>query len=526
MRIKVITFFFFIMSVVCLLGGWTTFRFEGYEGKANVIKADTPLNQLYSNGQMLYKTNDTAFWGTSINAEPIIVGDYIYTVNSDTLYKLDKMGNVISTFKLDKTMNSTCRMAYEDGVLYIPIADGTIEAVSDKDGVINKVWTGESFSNQSLAPIVIYGEYIYSGTTNGAGTEGVFYCLDKNDGHTVWTYTKEGTGFYWCGAAVYGSNIYYATDEGDIIAHSLIDDSVVDCLHLTDEKIRAGLALDKANACLYIVSKNDGTIHKLKINADGTLSVVKSTPLISDAKSVYSTSTPTIYDGRLYVGCSLTFADTNPTGAVAVLDSDTLTPLYYALGEEYGEVKSCPLLSVTSADGVRAHVYVTANKTPGTLYTFDDTVEYKNKTMSKLYVPESKYGQYTYASVVADDEGTLYYGNDSGALFKIVKTDKPNIRGVSNVSVKKLSKKKIAINYSVQDDNVDTFIYIKYNKKSYKKYVSKSKTSYNITYKALTGKKGSFKKKDKLKVKIRTRMKLDSGYAYSAYTKVVNYTYK
>ncbi|MCR4717113.1 MAG: PQQ-binding-like beta-propeller repeat protein, partial [Lachnospiraceae bacterium] len=502
---RLLTSFVFILSAVCLLTGWTAFRYEGSTDYNNLIAKDTATDPLYSSGQMLYKTNVTAFYGTSINSEPLISGDALYFVNSNTLYKMTNAGDIIYTFTLDKAMNSTCRMAMKDSILYIPLSDGLLEAVRDDGSSFTKLFTSEEFKNQSLCPVTIYGDYIYSATTNGAGTEGVYYCLDSKTGKTVWTYKgeeSETTGFYWCQAVVYGDLIYFAADNGNVIAHSLTEDKLIDVLNITDKKIRSGLCLDKVNKAIYVVSRDDGVIHKLKILDDGSLKEEASTALIADANSVYSTSTPTLYNGRLYVGCLAIVNNSEPFGAVSVIDSENLKPLYYAKGENYGEVKSSPLVSISSAEGIRANVYVTANKLPGALYTFADIEDYKNTELVKLYEPDSEYQQYTYQSVVSDDYGNLYYSNDSGALFKISKSDKPNLKGVINVSIKKQNKKKLKISYLKPDDGADTLIYYKYNKKTYKKLVTSNKKSYTLTYKKVTGKNGKFKKNDIIRIKI------------------------
>ena len=255
MNKKIYVFLLFITSAVYLLCGWTAFRSEGDMGLRNVTSYETPVDRLNSSGNAIFKTEDYNYFGTSINSPVLIVDNHIYTANSNILYKLDINGNVIDKLTLDKKVNSTCRTIYKDGIIYVPASDGVIEAVKLEDKGMSKLWVSESFGNQSLSDITINNGYIYSATTNGNATEGIFYCLDINDGRTVWTYTNN-TGFYWSNSVVYKDKIYFTGENGYLVIHSLVDDTVYDTVKITDKKIRSGITIDKDTGVLYIVSKD------------------------------------------------------------------------------------------------------------------------------------------------------------------------------------------------------------------------------------------------------------------------------
>ena len=84
------------------------------------------------------------------------------------------------------------------------------------------------------------------------------------------------------------------------------------------------------------------------------------------------------------------------------------------------EVKSSPLVSV---QGAETYVYFTVNwaegypsyTSGGNMYVYrlgDDEA-------TMMFQPAPEQAQYCMASVICDEEGNLYYTNDSGHLFKI-----------------------------------------------------------------------------------------------------------
>ena len=78
------------------------------------------------------------------------------------------------------------------------------------------------------------------------------------------------------------------------------------------------------------------------------------------------------------------------------------------------DVKSAPLVSSFSG---QTYVYFTVNNTPGAVYMTNSADSFA--TVQTVYEPEKENQNYCMASVMADSEGSLYYTNDSGKLFKI-----------------------------------------------------------------------------------------------------------
>lgn len=124
---------------------------------------------------------------------------------------------------------------------------------------------------------------------------------------------------------VYEDALYFTGDNGILVSHSLTEPVVYDTAVLTTANIRAGLTYHKGTDALYTVAK-DGTLFQIQCTKQ-KITRVSSGKIMSGAKFITCTSTPTIYNNRLYVGC---MAD--QYGYVCVMDALTLKPIYQVKG--------------------------------------------------------------------------------------------------------------------------------------------------------------------------------------------------
>ena len=168
-----------------------------------------------------------------------------------------------------------------------------------------------------------------------------------------------------------------------------------------------------------IVATSDGVLHKVSIDADtGAARELSSVKFGSS-----TTSTPTIVNGKIYIGGSSLQGEPNEWGYVvyggqlSVIDEATMTVEHavtsYDGGTKLpGDSKSAPLVSVQSTG---TYVYFTCNAEPGGVYCY----RVGDAVASMVYTPDEDHQNYSMSSVVCDADGTLYYVNDSGALFAI-----------------------------------------------------------------------------------------------------------
>lgn len=424
---KKITSFFLIISLLLLpcqtAGAWSSFRNEEGQSQANTIDAKTPTDTRTSGPK--WKKTLSSELSTSLNSTPIITENYIFIVNGSTLYKLDKEGTTLATLSLLTSMNSVCQMALHDNKLFIPLSGGLMQCI-DTD-TMSSLWYSETFGNQSLTTVYFHNGFVYAGTSNGNGTDGLYYCLRETDGHTVWTYQNEGTpgGFYWSGAVSAETPsaecLLFGGDNGILVSHSLTEDVIYDTFDLSDitgskGKIRGGITYDRDTDAYYTTS-NNGYLYKITMNTEGCFDTV--TPLFlgdSSSSAINCTSTPTIYNGRIYV-CSYF----GTSGRISVIDAVSMKMIYYATGETVKDIKSSPLVSTgyaTEENNQKVYVYFTQNISPGGIYYIEDDTLADSAEIKTLYEPQNN-PQFCLSSIAADTDGTLYYSNDSGTLFAV-----------------------------------------------------------------------------------------------------------
>lgn len=448
----------------------------------------------------------------SYNSTPMFRSGRIYVVNENVLYELDKTGRIQRSLTLSAPMNSVCYPAQSGDYLYIPLDGGIMQCVQCSS--MRPVWTSEGFGGQSLSTVTYHKGYVYAGTTKtpAGKTSGTFYCLDAKDGRTVWTYEDEETGgYYWSGGSVKGNALFFAGDGGILISHSLLTDEVYGRQVLTETgKIRAGIACDSPSGALYTTS-NDGMVYRITANDSGNIQSVQASKIVPGAKTANCTSTPAIWNNRLYVG---SLAD--GCGYINVFNAASLTPHYRVMTGKYREVKSSPLISTGYANkenGQTVYVYFTCNALPGGIYRIKDSEGADNAKLMTVFEPVHK--QFCLSSVSADADGTLYYSNDSGYLFALgVKAPGPakqkqtkKVKKPSRIKGKK-KKRKWIVTFKKNETNAQTLLYIK-NGNKWKKKGGTLSSQYTLVRKS----------KKNIRLRLRNRKKIGGKWVYSGYTK-------
>lgn len=510
----------FIVVSTVFLCAFTSFRNEQGITNANVVHSKTPVDS--SGSGAIWSLSFLKNGSTSYNSIPILTDNYIYIVNENVLYELSYKGNITRKITLCTKMNSVCNMLLEKNFLYIPLNKGIVECI-DISSMKSK-WQSKAFQGQSLSTLFFHQGKLYTGCTeiSSQGTTGVFYCVDCDNGSIVWTYEDKESpgGYYWSGAIVHDNTLFFAGDNGRIISHSLYTNEIYDsyCLSM-NSKIRSGITYDQQTDSLYTVS-TDGKIYKIKTK-NHKFTTVTSSYLIKNPGYVNCTSTPTVYQGRIYTGLI-----SNRLGIVSVMDAHSMTPLYEVQGSPNMEIKSSPLVSTRGKKNGMVSIYVTGNGFPGGIYYFMDSPSTTQSTMKTLFIPPKNLQQFCISSITAGTDGTLYYSNDSGTLFAIrdgVKNTSPSTQTKpspsatsrqKNTKPKKpkeikvyCKKNKIRITWKKQTKNSQSVLSYQYGKGKKKTITVKTKNSVTL------------KRKKKLHFRIRCRLKKNHTWYYSNYTK-------
>ena len=403
------------------LPDWSS-EWPGYKGagQAGTTSANTPT----TGSKLAWQQSLIGSSMMTLMSDPILVNGDVYVAAGSKLQVRDaSTGELRSTADLAANVESTCRLVYADGLVIVPLHGGRLQALAADS--LKTVWVtdalpdsvtaaGDSVAQQPISTLTVSGGYVYFGTaaaTFSGGTVGGYLgCVNVRTGAVRWMAGNSGTGYYWSGVAVSGGSALVADDSGTLWLRDSSTGEVRASLSLGTGS-RAGVVTSADGAMAYVVT-TDGVLHRVAVGQDGTLAETGSIQFCD-----YSTSTPTLVDGRIYVGGG-NGPQSSRTGGMYVIDASTLRVVASAtkLGTGAtmsGDSKSAPLVS-TTANGT--YVYFTCNGKPGGVYVY----KVGDSAASLLYLPDQERQQYTMSSVVAAADGSLYYTNDSGYLFKIL----------------------------------------------------------------------------------------------------------
>lgn len=385
-------------------------------------KTDTPswaLNLL---------TEEQQKAGASASAsDPIIANGKVYLVTGASVWggktwnavlnEVDsETGSVVRSLELGSSMDSTCRPVVAQGIILIPLSGGYLQAVSAK--TFETLWYSDAFTNQNLSSLTVDGDYVYINTLDyWSGNDvqnGTVKRINIHTGAVAGSASVTDGGFYWSGGLMVNGYYVVGGDYGQVRVYSADLSKLVGSIKLSGGNIRSALVLH--DGFVYAVTRDDGTLHKLTIGSDGSItedSAVQFAP--------YSTSTP-VFSGKYAFICGATANNWKAKGLLSVIDLSDMSvkQITKADGEELGfESKSTPLVSMHNGE---TYVYFTLNgaKGPWPNYTTGGGVYmYKlgDAEATEVFVPGSGYANYCMASVVCDGYGNLYYTNDSGHLF-------------------------------------------------------------------------------------------------------------
>lgn len=356
-------------------------------------------------------------------SDPIVVGPYVYITDSSNIKKLDReTGDILVEQPLAERIGFFSRMAYGEGKLFIPVGSGRIQCV-DAD-TLESLWITEQTPSamylQAISPVVYHNGYVYMGTTNGSASEGMFYAVSAEDKDTsigteiqayTWVHNPENgpKGYYWSGGAIAGNNIIFGGENGQIVSRSLTSDVIVDTIEI-NEAIRSSIHYDRNLGRIYISTKA-GNIHSVKVNGDGTFDKAS---LITKKIGSDITSSPVTYNGRVYVGGG---GITSGAG-FSVLDANTLEIIYQINGIAS---QSSPILTTayaTAENNYTVYMYLFNYSNPDKVYVIKDFAGNTEPSYEVLITPSKP--QYNSSSAAIDEDGSIYFKNDSGNVFKFI----------------------------------------------------------------------------------------------------------
>lgn len=364
-------------------------------------------------------------YGNGNYSEILTLGDSIYfassLLNADwtpktaVLHRLNSKGEETASLQLFGTIDaSACRMAYTDGVIIIPLSNGRLQGVSASE--MKTLWVSGAITSgaQNISTVTASGGMVFTGTansldTNYNATTGTFFGINAITGERVWANEEANTGFYWSGACKVGNVLLYGNDAGVLTAVDPATGKTVSALKLSSA-IRSTVISNNAETEAYVTT-NDGTLHKISVAPNGSLSELGTASFASK-----STSTATLFQGNLFVGgCAADY-----TGTLSVIDAATMQ-VKHSTSLPF-EVKSAPLVA-KAADG-NTYAYFTCNGAEGTWPNYTSgggawVYCLETNTATKLFDATGSMANWCTKSIIMGADGTLYWTNDSGTLFAL-----------------------------------------------------------------------------------------------------------
>lgn len=364
-------------------------------------------------------------YGNGYYSEILTLGDSIYfassllnanwTPKTAVLHRLNSKGEETASLQLFGTIDaSACRMAYTDGVIIIPLSNGRLQGVSATE--MKTLWVSGAIASgaQNISTVTASGGMVFTGTANSLDSSynaatGTFFGINAITGERVWANEEANTGFYWSGACKVGNVLLYGNDAGVLTAVDPATGKTVSALKLSSA-IRSTVISNNAETETYVTT-NDGTLHKISVAPNGSLSELGTASFASK-----STSTATLFQGNLFVGgCAADY-----TGTLSVIDAATMQ-VKHSTSLPF-EVKSAPL-AAKAADG-NTYAYFTCNGAEGTWPNYTSgggawVYCLETNTATKLFDATGSMANWCTKSIVMGADGTLYWTNDSGTLFAL-----------------------------------------------------------------------------------------------------------
>lgn len=434
-----------------LSANWPSFGFS----PENNIVIDYPTPLKLEESALYWATKVGEGFGSGATGVPILVDDYLYTYAGTRIVKVDKMtGEIVATGIMDRNSSFAINSpTYANGMLFVGLSNGGIQAFNAE--TLESLWLYEDvLGGQPNAQIAYNDGYIYSGFWNEENSEANFACISVTDEDpddpkekklASWTHTQVG-GFYWAGAYIRGDYVYVGTDDGEsgyttghahLISFNKKTGEIIENIEMKEVgDIRSSITYSDGK--LYFTSKG-GYFYEAEFNEKtGDIISIRSLKLdngLNDSDNPpMSTSTPTVYNGRAYIGVSGIGQFAAYSGHnITVIDIDNWNIAYKVTTQGYPQTTGTLTTHYEESTGA-VYVYFFDNYTPGKLRILIDkpgqTAPHETITEKAangkeyqvapyIFAPTGSLAQYCICTPIIDADGTLYFKNDSAYIMAV-----------------------------------------------------------------------------------------------------------
>ena len=379
---------------------------------------------------------------------PIMVDGDIYTYSGSTIRRINSLTGetVTEGAMVGKSSYSIVPMTYGDGMVFVGLSGGRIQAFNAK--TLESLWVyTDELGGQPNCPITYKDGYIYAGFWNSEDRNANFACIDTIDEdhastteakYASWTYTRQG-GFYWAGAYVTDKLAIVGTDDGAsgydtngaaLLVFDRYTGEKLDAHEGIRGDLRSNVSHDPESDRVFFTTKG-GILGNAQIDWDTGKILDYKEVVIKDAQgnaNAMSTCTPSVYNGRIYIGVAGTSQFSANSGhgiAVYNLNGDgSMTQAYVYAIVGYPQTSAMVTTAYAAEDGY-VYIYLPYNYTPGGISVLKDRpgqtapLTTTGSGYSEVFTPVSPLAQYCICSTIADQYGTIYYKNDSCYMMAI-----------------------------------------------------------------------------------------------------------
>ena len=422
---------------------WGNFR--NGDNNLGITNAKTPYAP--EDTELLWAVKHGTGWAAAPGS-PIMVDGDIYTYSGSTIRRLNSMtGEVVTEGTMvDKSSYSIVPMTYGDGMVFVGLSGGKIQAFNAK--TLESLWVyTDELGGQPNCPITYKDGYIYAGFWNSEDRNANFACINTIDEdhasatevkYASWTYTRAG-GFYWAGAYVTDKLAIVGTDDGAggydtngaaLLVFDRFTGEKLDAHEGIRGDLRSNVSHDPESDRVFFTTKG-GILGNAQIDWDTGKILDYKEVVIKDAQgnaNAMSTCTPSVYNGRIYIGVAGTsqFGANSGHGiAVYNLNGDgSMTQAYVYAIVGYPQTSAMVSTAYSAEDG-SVYIYLPYNYTPGGVSVLKDKpgqtapVTTTGSGYSEVFTPVGSLAQYCICSTIADQYGTIYYKNDSCYMMAI-----------------------------------------------------------------------------------------------------------
>ena len=412
---------------------WGNFR--NGDNNLGITNAKTPYAP--EDTELLWAVKHGTGWAAAPGS-PIMVDGDIYTYSGSTIRRLNSMtGEVVTEGTMvDKSSYSIVPMTYGDGMVFVGLSGGKIQAFNAK--TLESLWVyTDELGGQPNCPITYKDGYIYAGFWNSEDRNANFACINTVDEdhasatevkYASWTYTRAG-GFYWAGAYVTDKLAIVGTDDGAggydtngaaLLVFDRYTGEKLDAHEGIRGDLRSNVSHDPESDRVFFTTKG-GILGNAQIDWDTGKILDYKEVVIKDAQgnaNAMSTCTPSVYNGRIYIGVAGTsqFGANSGHGiAVYNLNGDgSMTQAYVYAIVGYPQTSAMVSTAYSAEDG-SVYIYLPYNYTPGGVSVLKDKpgqtapVTTTGSGYSEVFTPAGPLAQY----------GTIYYKNDSCYMMAI-----------------------------------------------------------------------------------------------------------